>query len=46
MTDALVPVSKTYGGLPGVLSLLATYLFLLLASTLGVDLPLPLGIDP
>ncbi len=33
--NALVPVSKTYGALPGVLSLLATYLFLLLATALG-----------
>ncbi len=44
LTDALAPVSKTYGGLPGVLSLLATYVFLLLASTLGAKaLRLPIG---
>jgi uncharacterized membrane protein YadS len=33
--NALSPVSKTYGALHGVLSLLATYSFLLLATTLG-----------
>ena len=44
LTDALAPVSKTYGGLPGVLSLLATYVFLLLATTLGAKaLRLPIG---
>jgi uncharacterized membrane protein YadS len=32
---ALAPVSKSYGMLPGDLSLLATYVFLLLATTLG-----------
>ena len=35
LTNALVPVSKTYDWLPGILSLLSTYFFLLLASTLG-----------
>jgi len=35
LAKALSPVSKTYGTLPGPLSLLATYLFLLLATTLG-----------
>ena len=33
--DALAPVSKAYAALPGFLSLLATYFFLLLAATLG-----------
>jgi len=33
--NALSPVSKAYGTLPGFLSLLATYFFLLLATTLG-----------
>lgn len=32
---ALSPVSKTYGGLHGVVALLATYLFLVVAATLG-----------
>jgi uncharacterized membrane protein YadS len=35
LTNALAPVSKSYGTLPGPLALLATYLFLLLATTLG-----------
>jgi uncharacterized membrane protein YadS len=44
LPGALTPVSKTYGMLPGVLSLLATYLFLLLATTLGArTLRLPIG---
>jgi uncharacterized membrane protein YadS len=44
LATALVPVSKTYGALPGVLSLLATYFFLLLATTLGARaLRLPIG---
>ena len=33
--NALSPVSRSYGALPGVLSLLATCFFLLLAATLG-----------
>ena len=42
--NALAPVSKTYGVLPGILSLLATYFFLLLATTLGARiLRLPIG---
>ena len=44
LANALAPVSKTYGALPGVLSLLATYFFLLLATTLGARaLRLPVG---
>ena len=44
LANALVPVSKTYGKLPGVLSLLATYVFLLLATALGAKaLRLPIG---
>jgi uncharacterized membrane protein YadS len=44
LPGALTPVSKTYGMLPGMLSLLATYLFLLLATTLGARaLRLPLA---
>ncbi len=35
LANALAPVSKTYGALHGVWSLLATYFFLLLATTVG-----------
>jgi len=44
LAKALSPVSKSYGALPGVLSLLATYLFLLIVMALGAKaLRLPLG---
>ncbi len=44
LANALAPVSKTYGTLPGALSLLATYFFLLLATSLGARaLRLPSG---
>jgi uncharacterized membrane protein YadS len=44
LADSLAPVSKTYAGLHGVLPLLATYFFLLLATTVGARaLRLPLG---
>jgi len=35
LANALSPVSKAYGTLPGLLSLLATYLFLLMATAFG-----------
>ena len=44
LANALAPVSKSYDALHGVLSLLATYFFLLLATTLGARaLRLPIG---
>jgi uncharacterized membrane protein YadS len=44
LANALSPVSKAYGTLNGVLSLLATYFFLLFAASLGaMALRLPLG---
>lgn len=44
LPTALAPVSKTYGTLPGVLALLATYGFLLVTTALGAKaLKLPLG---
>ena len=44
LTSALAPVSKTYGALSGIWALLATYVFLLLATTLGAKLlRLPIG---
>jgi uncharacterized membrane protein YadS len=44
LANALGPVSKAYAALSGIWSLLATYLFLLLATTLGAKLlRLPIG---
>ena len=44
LSGALAPVSKTYGALNGGVSLLATYIFLLLLTALGARaLRLPLG---
>jgi uncharacterized membrane protein YadS len=44
LANSLAPVARTYGTLHGPLSLLATYFFLLLATTLGARaLRLPIG---